>query len=361
MNTVKTPTIMSTKKKLLYSGVTCFAALVVLEAGARCVTLPTPASAPVYEEHEMLIDMLGLPALNEIMESDRNYFWRLKSDIRDAHITGSIGAGVIDFHLNTHGKLRSPPIANPKTRLRILVLGDSCTFGLGVNDDQTWPAQLQVKLHERGMEVEVINAGVPGFSAFQGKAYLEHEGLALKPDLVTICFGINDAQTWASRSDYETALILGRRSWRSLVRRSRVVSLIQQATLRNPPSLNHPNARPRLNESEFDRTLSDIKNLCDRHGIKLIALVWPPEVQIRQRIPVLDRYQQLVVSFGQRKNVPVVNLVEDFMNSDEPSLFVDSIHANAIGCELVAESVSETVARMLQSRSDRRGSATGRR
>lgn len=47
---------------------------------------------------------------------------------------------------------------------RILALGDSWTFGLGVDLPETWPKQLERALHERGVEAEVINAGVSGYS-----------------------------------------------------------------------------------------------------------------------------------------------------------------------------------------------------
>jgi len=52
--------------------------------------------------------------------------------------------------------------------LRIVCLGDSTTFGTGSNDDETYPAQLQNILRRRypGRNVEVINAGIPGYSSW---------------------------------------------------------------------------------------------------------------------------------------------------------------------------------------------------
>jgi len=59
--------------------------------------------------------------------------------------------------------------------LRVLCLGDSATFGTGSNDDETYPAQLKKILKRRhpGRNVEVINAGIPGYSSMQGTWFLE--------------------------------------------------------------------------------------------------------------------------------------------------------------------------------------------
>ncbi len=49
----------------------------------------------------------------------------------------------------------------PEGVRRLVAIGDSITFGWGVSDTETWPAQLQAELNRRGQRVEVLNAGVP--------------------------------------------------------------------------------------------------------------------------------------------------------------------------------------------------------
>lgn len=56
---------------------------------------------------------------------------------------------------NRHG-LRGPEIALPAPGPRVLAVGDSVTFGWGVEEEQSWPARLADELG-----VEVLNAGVP--------------------------------------------------------------------------------------------------------------------------------------------------------------------------------------------------------
>jgi hypothetical protein len=74
-----------------------------------------------------------------------------------------------ELHTNSQG-FREPadtPARRPKGTYRILALGDSWMFGLGVNDAQTIPSQVEQMLAEqKGWNVEIINAGVPGFRAW---------------------------------------------------------------------------------------------------------------------------------------------------------------------------------------------------
>jgi len=81
---------------------------------------------------------------------------------------------------------------------RIICLGDSVTMGLEVDDQYTYPAQMQTVLNKilsGRARVEVINAGVWGFSSRQGLVYLDQRLLKYEPDLVILEFGINDSRS----------------------------------------------------------------------------------------------------------------------------------------------------------------------
>src|SRR5712691_3089755 len=73
--------------------------------------------------------------------------------------------------LNGEG-FRSAPFAGGKRAgvLRVACIGDSWTFGMNVNQDQTYPARLEALLNARSpaSSVEVMNFGVLGYSSFQG-------------------------------------------------------------------------------------------------------------------------------------------------------------------------------------------------
>jgi lysophospholipase L1-like esterase len=103
--------------------------------------------------------------------------------------------GIMDgaaFRTNALG-LRGPEVVDDD-RVRILAAGDSCTFGWAVAESEAYPARLERVLdeHAGGRRYQVINAGVPGYTSYQGLVYLRERGLTLRPKLVLIDYGFND-------------------------------------------------------------------------------------------------------------------------------------------------------------------------
>ena len=78
--------------------------------------------------------------------------------------------------------------------LRILAAGDSCTWGWQVKEEQSYPSLLGRMLGDIAVQntYEVINAGVPGYTSFQGLEYVRERGLALKPAVLLVSYGFND-------------------------------------------------------------------------------------------------------------------------------------------------------------------------
>jgi lysophospholipase L1-like esterase len=79
---------------------------------------------------------------------------------------------------------RSNGHAHSGVRERILALGDSFTFGLGVEDGETWPAQLERKLSAAPGDVEVVNSGTISYGVFQELDLFRTSGLATNPRVV---------------------------------------------------------------------------------------------------------------------------------------------------------------------------------
>lgn len=85
-------------------------------------------------------------------------------------------------------------LPKPDGRFRIVILGDSVTIGMGIADDEAYPAQLERLLHARfpGRDLDVINLGVPGYDTRQEVGLLRRNLSRLAPDLVLVGFYTND-------------------------------------------------------------------------------------------------------------------------------------------------------------------------
>ena len=85
--------------------------------------------------------------------------------------------------LNAHGyRGRELPVPKTGDRMRVVVLGDSISFGYGVSDEQTFPHLLSV----RNEGLEVANLGVEGYGPGQELLVLRREGLSADPDVVVL-------------------------------------------------------------------------------------------------------------------------------------------------------------------------------
>jgi acyl-CoA thioesterase-1 len=74
----------------------------------------------------------------------------------------------------------------------IVAVGDSLTAGLGVDEDQAYPAQLERKLRSAGYAFKVINAGVSGETSSGAWSRIHWVVSSLKPDIVILETGAND-------------------------------------------------------------------------------------------------------------------------------------------------------------------------
>ena len=98
-----------------------------------------------------------------------------------SHGTSNRTGYEIEYRINSKG-LRGPEVsyANSEGRFRIIVLGDSRTFGFGVPIEKHFSTLLQGYFKD----VEVINLGVGGFGVDQELLYLRLEGVRYQPDIV---------------------------------------------------------------------------------------------------------------------------------------------------------------------------------
>jgi acyl-CoA thioesterase-1 len=82
-------------------------------------------------------------------------------------------------------------LSAPDTRPRIVAFGDSLTAGLGVQANESYPAQLQRRLDDLEYPYRVVNAGVSGDTTAGGLRRVPWI-LNNKPELVILELGAND-------------------------------------------------------------------------------------------------------------------------------------------------------------------------
>jgi acyl-CoA thioesterase I len=87
---------------------------------------------------------------------------------------------------------QAPPARQAPQAPRIVFLGDSLTAGLGLAADRSFPFLIGKKLAERGLEYQVINAGVSGDTSAGGVRRLDW---SLEGDvrMLIVALGGNDA------------------------------------------------------------------------------------------------------------------------------------------------------------------------
>lgn len=116
---------------------------------------------------------------------------RLRPNTTFWHTTGD---GKFKFVTNAQGfrDQRDYSYQKDPTRLRILSLGDSHTEGFEVRQEMTFSAALERYLKGRGLDAEVFNMGISGFSTAEALAFLEAEAVRYQPDVILLGFFAND-------------------------------------------------------------------------------------------------------------------------------------------------------------------------
>jgi lysophospholipase L1-like esterase len=244
---------------------------------------------------------------------------------------------------------------------RIVAIGDSFTYGHGVQDHETYPAVLESLLRARAHDVRVLNAGVPGYSTDQSYARFVRDGPALAPDLLLVGIHCSDVS-----DNYESSLYdvvdgrLVRRDARhtrmyqlgsvvgwipAVVRRSRIFDLlVASLEWHDAPSRRPPVAD--LDTWSYEKIRLEIGDLRRRSGElgARVAVVLMPCKQARTpNAP--DPYGPLAGDLA-AAGVPVLASAPA-LRRDHPDLaplfFRDDPHLDADGNRELARVVAEFV------------------
>lgn len=242
-----------------------------------------------------------------------------------------------------------PPASEAK--FRILAIGDSCTFGLGVHESQTWPVRLE-SLLDRAFEgvtdFEVLNLGVPGYSSYQNRRQIELEVERLRANgVVWMATGYNDALLARSGSDAELAARFAS-PWSRLAE-LRVVQLFagkpsgfmgQGAELAKLTG-----GSPRVGIDEFEQNVATI--LAPHPSRATLSLevfgtpLNPLLAGFDESIPA--RRARLVAKLSGREGI--VDPADRFAGFHPYELYADSVHPTAEGQQLLADAAFQNIVR----------------
>ena len=140
---------------------------------------------------EIALRLVGFKPLYVSPERDR--FWKYDSLLGWAHRPGQEGIFETPqfrtvVRINQKGlRDREHLYERENDTKRILVLGDSFAWGYGVEEAERFS-----QLLEEALGVEVINAGVSGYSSDQELLWYRNEGIKYETDLVILVVAGND-------------------------------------------------------------------------------------------------------------------------------------------------------------------------
>jgi hypothetical protein len=310
---------------------------------------------------------------------------------------GWIDDGVVTT--NALGLRGAEPIRpKPAGIRRVLAIGDSTTLGWGVNDEETYPVQLESRFRAAsGAGWDVVNAGVSGYDLHRETRLLAYLAPMLQPDIVVVGVLWNDlpyerispdgapvaadpgALSGGSSGDARVApqeaitpqsapvftsspfriggsptglnrvlrssrlLYVLRQSWVSLVAPTRAGSNQLQweaALLEGRRSAAIDGAW-----RDVESSLREIGRLGQQYGFEVMVMVMPIRAQVERPYPNAA-YQTRLREISESLGMPVIDPLPRFAaESDRGRLFVpyDRMHFSAAGNACLADAAFEAM------------------
>jgi len=245
-------------------------------------------------------------------------------------------------------------LTKPEGTARVLCLGDSITFGWALNRNESYPGRLQKSLTRQfpNQKIEVINAGIPTHSSFQGLCRLKYKTiLEIQPDLVVISYGFNDRARLIKQDRELIARMKNpepvaglQKMFRRLKTYRLLFSLIQKIRVKQ---MERSELRQvRVTMEEFKANFTQMDKLVKASGGETIFLS-----QVSRNWTDSVEYNNVMASAAEEKGCPFINLHKAMRiryNTLLPgeALFIDTIHPSSIGCEVIADQVAEVISKM---------------
>jgi lysophospholipase L1-like esterase len=357
---------MPAKQKALFAGLTVLLFFGCVELAARLFA--GAGAEGRFRQISEIVSFLSEEESTLILEADSETFWKLRPDVVIARPKSILFQGRVSNSLGYRNEEFS--IARPQTTTRIVCFGDSSTFGIGTPRSETWPAQLETALNSDAeflqtqllpatpdARVEVVNAGVPGYTSYQILRRMRRELKSLAPDVVLLTCANNDFWRWDDRTDAEQSERLTRSPLRDSLMHSRAFQLAsewygqsgsqvpdQDAEWARKASLNYFEPEetwtPRVPLEDFESNLLQIASLCEEQKVPLILVIWPDQLQAAGKWSVRASYHDAMFKVASERGLLIADVATAFRQrpwSVRCYIPDDIVHVNAEGNRIAAE------------------------
>jgi len=249
---------------------------------------------------------------------------------------------------------REFPAEKPPGIYRIAVVGDSFTFGQGIEEEDRFSNRLERALNREGQRFEVLNFGRPGAETVDEVEMLKNAVIGVKPDFVLLQWLINDVEGHDKSGRPAELPLLPSETLQPVLHRNSVLYYIldrQWGTLQHELGwtgsyLDYMRARFGDPESPGSREaaaeLEKFVALCRERNIPLgIALFRGMEGVAKHAYP-FDFLHERVLTFCTREGLTCLDLREPMDRAEEhASLVVNRFdgHPNAEANRIAAEEI----------------------
>ncbi len=220
---------------------------------------------------------------------------------------------------------------------RVAFLGDSVTFGHGIESSQAYPQRLQAAFDRAGRAAEVFNVGLWGWTARQQRIAYERIVRRYRPHVVVVAVCLNDIPEiknnltrpprWLSRLHEASALV------RALVDApGREIHNVEQLFEEPPGASVEEGFRLYFEE------LRSLRRLVVQDGASFAMTVFPFRFQVEAGAPP-PLAQERILAFCDTEGVSCLDLLPPIAAMGTGA-FVDYDHLSPKGAELVAETLA---------------------
>lgn len=235
--------------------------------------------------------------------------------------------------------------AKPKDCYRILVLGDSITFGWGVPFAMTYPKLLEKELNKisDGIKYEIINAGVGNYQLKDEVSFLKDEGLRYNPDMIILGYFIDDAKVnpkvryynFKKRS-YLYAFLASR--WNALK-----FNLNPKLNFINYYSGLYADNTETLNN--LKENIVELKSIVKTNNIPLLVIIIP-ELHTINNYFFKAIHKYVASNFGEIDGIKVIDLLPYFNKNVKPDTYwvsSEDKHHNSKAQKIIMEAIYPAV------------------